>query len=256
MTRSTASPASGIAPRDALAWHELECGPYRADLPLWRGLAERSGGGPALELGCGAGRVTLDLARAGVRVLGVDLDAALIEHLNRAAREQRLPARGEVADVRGPLPAGEFTLILAPMQVLQLLAGPDERVRALREAAARLPRGGLCAAAIVEGAPTGAAADAGGEAAPDRGEWDGWSYESRPLGAELSGERLVVERLRRRVSPTGEVSEEVHRDSLAVLTAQELEAEGERAGLRPAGRLRVPDDDEYVGSTIVLWEAP
>jgi SAM-dependent methyltransferase len=243
------------APPDAFAWHALECGPYAADLPLWRQLAERCGGA-ALELGCGAGRVALDLARAGVRVVGVDLDAALIDRLNRSAHEQGLPARGEVADIRGPLPTGEFPLVLAPMQVLQLLAGPDERVRTLREAAARLAHGGLCAAAIVEGTPDAAAARAGREAEPDRGEWDGWRYESRPLGAELSGERLVVSRLRRRTSPGGELTEAIHRDSLAVMEADELEAEGRRAGLRPVGRLRVPDDDQYVGSTIVLWEAP
>lgn len=249
---TTSAPAT---PRDACAWHELECGPYAADLALWRELAERIGG-PVLELGCGSGRVALDLARTGVPVLGVDLNPALIERLNEQARERDLPARGEVADIRGPLPGSQFALVLAPMQVLQLLAGSEERIGALRAAAERLGPAGLCAAAIVDGVPAGASARAGGEAEPDRGEWDGWRYESRPLGAEVREGRLVVSRLRRRTSPDGEVAEELHRDSLAVLTAAELEAEGERAGLRPVERALIPDDEDYVGSTIVIWEAP
>ena len=50
----------------AIAWHDAECGSYRADLPLWRELADEAGG-PVLDLGCGSGRVALDLAAARAR---------------------------------------------------------------------------------------------------------------------------------------------------------------------------------------------
>ena len=55
-------------------WHDLECGGYVEDLPLWRELA---GDGPVLDLGCGTGRVALDLAARGVPVVG--LDAAIAD---------------------------------------------------------------------------------------------------------------------------------------------------------------------------------
>jgi hypothetical protein len=49
-----------------VVWHDLECGAYRADLPLWRELAARARfGSPILDVGAGTGRVALDLARAG-----------------------------------------------------------------------------------------------------------------------------------------------------------------------------------------------
>jgi tRNA G46 methylase TrmB len=45
-------------------WHDVECGSYQADLPLWEELAQRAQGA-VLELGCGTGRVALHLARRG-----------------------------------------------------------------------------------------------------------------------------------------------------------------------------------------------
>src|SRR5471032_3002534 len=57
----------------------------RRDVPFWRriGLAA---GGPLLELGCGTGRITLPLARAGVNVVGIDRSEAM---LARAAARRR-----------------------------------------------------------------------------------------------------------------------------------------------------------------------
>ena len=54
---------------EAVIWHDVECGAYAADLPLWRELAAGRSG-PVLEIGCGTGRVALDLARDGHAVTG------------------------------------------------------------------------------------------------------------------------------------------------------------------------------------------
>ena len=61
----------------SVAWHDVECGSYSADLALWEELAAHAGG-PILELGCGTGRVTLRLGRCGHRVTGLDRDAVLL----------------------------------------------------------------------------------------------------------------------------------------------------------------------------------
>src|SRR5439155_743 len=55
-------------------WHDVECGAYVADLPLWRELAAACEG-PILDVGAGTGRVTLDLARHGHDVVALDRDA-------------------------------------------------------------------------------------------------------------------------------------------------------------------------------------
>src|SRR5581483_3830706 len=74
------------ASMSTVVWHDVECGSYVEDLPLWRSLAA-SYGDPVLDVGAGTGRVTLDLAQAGYRVTALDRDPDLI-----AALERRLGA--------------------------------------------------------------------------------------------------------------------------------------------------------------------
>ena len=64
----------------SVIWHDLECGAYTEDLPVWRALAARHGG-PVLDVGAGTGRVTLDLARAGHAVTALDTDPALLRRV-------------------------------------------------------------------------------------------------------------------------------------------------------------------------------
>src|SRR5678809_152948 len=50
----------------------------RRDVPFWRGVALHNGG-RVLELGSGTGRISLPLARAGVRVVGIDRSAPMLD---------------------------------------------------------------------------------------------------------------------------------------------------------------------------------
>src|SRR4051812_49592526 len=61
----------------------------RRDVPFWRRVALEARG-RVLELGCGTGRVTLPLARAGVHVVGLDRSA---EMLARAVRRTHALSR-------------------------------------------------------------------------------------------------------------------------------------------------------------------
>ena len=79
-------------------------------------------------------------------------------------------------------------------------------------------------------------------------------YSSLPVGVATTGGGLELRRLRQAVSPDGSLSEEEHVEHLDALDADELEAEAEAVGLRPADRLVVPSTDGYLGSTIVVLE--
>jgi SAM-dependent methyltransferase len=229
-------------------WHDVECGSYSADLPLWEELADEAQG-KTLDLGCGTGRVSLHLARRGHAMTGLDSDAALVAAFDQRAVE--LPAEAAAGDAREFELGTEFGLVLAPMQLLQLFEGADERIACLQCVAAHLAEGGLAAFAIVESVPE--AVDAP-PPLPDAREVHGWVYSSLPLEAVADGETIVVRRLRQTVSPDGELSEGVDEVRLALLTADVLEAEAAEVGLRPAGRHRVSPTDDHVGSTVVLLE--
>ncbi len=231
-----------------VAWHDVECGSYAADLPLWEELA-RDHGGPILDLGCGTGRVARHLARRGQVVTGMDSDAVLVAALRE--RTVDLPLDAVVGDVRSFELGTEFALALLPMQLVQLLADAAERADCLHAVAAHLAPGGHAAFAIVEEMPDPID---GGPPLPDTREIDGWVYSSLPLEALLDAGEIRVRRLRQTVSPDGELSEELHEIGLHALDASTLEAEAEAAGLRPAGRSAIPPTEAHVGSTVVLVE--
>jgi SAM-dependent methyltransferase len=230
----------------SVVWHEVECGGYAADLSLWEELADGFGG-PILDLGCGTGRVALHLARRGHAVTGLDIDRKLVAAF--AAQARGLSANAIVRDARDFNLASRFDLAVAPMQLLQLFDGPQERLRCLRCVAAHLLAGGLAAFAIVEELP--APADAP-PPLPDTREVDGWVYSSLPVDAAVDLGAIRVRRLRQTVSPTGELSEELDEVLLRSLDAATLEDEARQAGLRIRGRRSIPATDTHVGSTVVL----
>ena len=229
-------------------WHEVECGAYAADLPLWEELAER-GGGAVLDLGCGTGRVSLHLARRSHPVTGLDNDAELTAVLEERAGE--LPVTVTTRDARDFELDSEYALVLAPMQLLQLLQDDGERSSCLRCVRDHLKRGGIAALAIVESMPE---VVEGATPVPDAREVDGWIYSSLPLGAALDDGAIAVRRLRQTVSPLGELSEELDEVRLVLVSAEQLETEARSVGLMPAGRRAIPATDDHVGSTVVLLE--
>jgi len=262
--------ATGIA-TDAAAWHDVECGSYTADLDLWRALA-RDRGGPILDIGCGTGRVALELAAAGHEVIGIDADPALVAKLNERAAAAELPARAIAADARsftfggstaqgradqedGPPNSGNVPLAIVPMQVAQLLGGPAGRSRMLAAIGRALAPGGLLALALAD--PFDAVEP--GEARPplpDVLEVDGWVLSSTPVAVRDEGDAVSIDRIRQAVSPTGDLTEELATVTLDNCAPATLEDEGRAAGLRVLDAHHVPATPDYVGSTVVMLEAP
>jgi SAM-dependent methyltransferase len=238
---------------EAVIWNEVECGDYEADLPLWEELAASLGENDAImELGCGAGRVVHHLsARVPNLVIGLDRDPNLVGAVWEKCRGTSGDA--EVEDVRDFGPFGTmFSLILAPMQLIQLLGGSEERGDCLRCTADCMDPGGRAAFAIVEElrpAPQGSPPPL-----PDVRQVDGWIYSSLPLEPVVDSERILLRRLRQTVDPDGNMSDEMNEVELRVLSAEELEGEATEAGLLPAGRREIAATEAHVGSTVVLLE--
>jgi SAM-dependent methyltransferase len=235
----------------AAIWHEVECGGYAADLVVWERLAG-GGRGRVLELGCGGGRVALHLARRGREVWGVDSNPALVEAIAAQAAAEQLGGRFVCADVRALELDCAFELIIAPMQLVQVLGGRDLRRAALERALAHLARRGRFAAAIVE--RSALEPDDAGAAVPDVRERAGWVYSSLPVSIVATGGELEIRRLRQAVSPQGSLTEEEHVERLDALDADQLEAEAQAVGWRPLERLEIPSAGGYLGATVVILE--
>lgn len=234
-------------------WHDLECGGYVADLPLWAELAETYGG-PVLDIGAGTGRVTLELARAGHTVTAIDLDDELLEELR--ARAAQLPVTTFVADARAFWLGMEFSLCVVPMQTVQLLAGPEERAGLLDCARQHLIGGGALAIAIAGDLELFEAAHGASTPLPDVCERDGVVFASRPTAVRADGEDgWMLERRREIVAADGRLSAELNLIRLERLTAEQLEREGTAAGLTPAGRRVIAPTHDHVGSVVVTFGA-
>ena len=132
---------------EQVIWHDVECGRYGADLPLWRALATAAGG-PVLEIGAGTGRVALDLARRGHHVTAVELEPELADELRR--RAAGLPIDIMCADITQEPWAGAYALVIAPMQVIQVLGGERRRLAMFRNARDLLAPGGSVVVAFVD----------------------------------------------------------------------------------------------------------
>jgi SAM-dependent methyltransferase len=128
----------------------------RRDVAFWRDLALRAGG-RTLELGCGTGRVLVPLARAGVRIVGLDRSRAMLARA-RARLRRRPPAsstqlvRGDVRQVPFAADAG-FNLAIAPYGLLQSILDDRDLHATLRAVARVLAPGGLFGIDLVPDVP-------------------------------------------------------------------------------------------------------
>lgn len=234
---------------DAVIWHDVECGGYTADLPLWRALAGDADG-PVLDLGAGTGRVALDLAEIGHEVTALDADPAVLDELARRARQRGLGVDCVQADARSLASTGRFALVIAPMQFVQILGGASARGEMLAGVVACLAPGGTFAAAIADLDEAVAAEDAR-PPLPDVGERRGWIYSSLPLDVRPEPGGVAVEWLRQKVSPAGQLTEERHTQILDSLDPDEFEREATAHGLRPENRHEVSQTTAYIGSTVI-----
>lgn len=233
-------------------WHDLECGAYGEDLPLWRVLADAAGG-PVLDIGAGTGRVTLDLAAAGVPMVALDADAALLAALRQ--RAAGLPVETIVADARHFTLRRRLPLVIVPMQTLQLLGGSRGRAAFLRRALDHLRPGGLLAAAVAD------AMDCFDEQhplppPPAARDIAGVRYASQLLAVVDEGSRAVIHRRREVIGPGQRYTSRDVMLPLDRLSADEVAAQAARLGFLTEPHRLIPETDEYLGSTVVVLRAP
>ena len=235
-------------------WHDLECGGYDVDLPLWRELARRARPGPVLDVGAGTGRVALDLAAPRPR--------------GRRARPRRRAARRAArARRRGPAGARPSSPTRASF-ALGRRFGADPRPDADHPAARRRgrPRGASCAARARTSPPAACSPprwptrsrpstpSTPRRRSPTSREVDGWRLRRAARSpCATRGDRAAIERVREIVAADGARTVEDDVDRARPRRRRRARGRGRRRRpARPSRARAIPPTDEYVGSTVVM----
>src|SRR5947207_15222737 len=124
----------------------------RRDVPFWRRVAADAGG-PVLELGCGTGRVSRPLAKAGVDLVGIDRSAPMLARAVTKSPTRQL-AKFVRGDIRAlPFEEGSFASVIAPYGILQSLTRPRDLTATLASVARVLAVGGTFGIDLVPDVP-------------------------------------------------------------------------------------------------------
>jgi len=118
------------------------------DVPFWLSLAEEADG-ETLEIACGTGRVLLPLARAGLRVTGLDVSEAMLAVARRKLGGEPAEVSERAKLIHGDMTqfdlGKQFGLVIIPFSAFQaLLTRADQRV-CLERCRAHLKSGGKLA---------------------------------------------------------------------------------------------------------------
>jgi len=107
----------------------------------------RSSRGPILEVGCGSGRVTLPLARAGAEIVGLDLDTDLLALARAKLAQEDRAIRDRVELIEMEMSnfdlGRQFAQIHIPYRTFQHLLTPIDQIKVLDGLAEHLEEGGL-----------------------------------------------------------------------------------------------------------------
>jgi SAM-dependent methyltransferase len=133
--------AAGQVAWDGGAYDDFFMRPFVARSLERSGLARRPGA-RALELGCGTGPLSCQLAEAGLSVTGLDISPSAIAFARELAAHRGLPITFDVADVcRWPFPPELFDLIVDG-HLLHCVVFDDERRQLLAKVRDALNPGG------------------------------------------------------------------------------------------------------------------
>ena len=224
-----------------LIWLDLESGRYTVDFGFWLTLPPSS----ILELGAGAGRVSLALALSGARMTAIDRDPELLEELRYRAHALDVEVETVVADARTLDLGARFDHVIAPLAFVQLLDGREDRVAMLEAALPHLePEGRLWLAihpdlddAVIE------------PERPPPPDWAG-TYETQVVKTWRTEGRLTVRR--RRVDRNLDLTSHAE---IVYCDVPDLEGEAEEAGLTLSERIALPEDDWYSPSVVLSFKA-
>ena len=112
------------------------------DVAFYADLCQREGG-RVLELGCGNGRVLLELVCRNIDAVGVDTSRKMLQQLQRKAQARGLEPSACRMDARRLAFARSFDIVLCPYSLVTYMAAPEDLERMMSEVRQVLRADGL-----------------------------------------------------------------------------------------------------------------
>ena len=129
---------------DSLAdLYERQYANYRDDIAFYARLAERENAQDILELGAGAGRVSVALARRGLNMTGLELSEKMLERGKQFAARENTSVNFILGDMTDFNLEQRFPLIIAPFNALMHLYSLADQDRTLEMVRAHLEPNGM-----------------------------------------------------------------------------------------------------------------
>src|SRR3990170_3104384 len=128
--------SGGYDERDFVAEFYDHVVPYRErqDVAFYVEMARESGG-PALEIGCGTGRILLPTARAGIDIVGLDGSELMLAICRKRLSSEPSEVKSRVQLVRGDMRRFDlgrtFSLITTPFRPFQHLITVEDQLSCL-----------------------------------------------------------------------------------------------------------------------------
>jgi SAM-dependent methyltransferase len=211
------------------------------DVPFYLAEARRISPGPVVELAVGTGRIAVPIAAEGIRVIGVDSSAGMLEVCREQAESAGVTGLVELrlGDLRAPPVSERVELVICPFRSYLHLRTDEERLEALRAARELLVPGGRLVFDVFAPGDDDIAETDGRwlEREPEIFERADWDTDTRTLTLSVRG-------------PTGEATM-----ALAWLSADEWRALLERAGFEVEALYGWFDRRPFRGGEDMVWTA-
>ena len=135
-------PLFGMDIYDDAAFYDVEFAGRDHDIPFYLRQAQLAGG-PVLDVGCGTGRITLPLARAGIDMAGLDISRPMLDRAQQKAQAEGLQLAWLEQDCRAIQVEPVFALIFSATNAMQHLHDLDSVLAFLVTARQGLRPGGM-----------------------------------------------------------------------------------------------------------------
>ncbi len=122
-------------------FYDLIYAKYQVDIPFYTQEAQKAKG-KVLEIGCGTGRIYLELLKAGVEAYGLDFSGEMLNVLERKAQALNLHPQVRLADMRNFKISTRFALIIIPFRAFLHNLTTEDQLQTLKNCRRHLAEGG------------------------------------------------------------------------------------------------------------------